>query len=61
MVKQFLCFYCYLNTNYLRNLRCSHDIHPDTIEAVPLIIDEAHKLGFQFLTVSQMIRGDVNQ
>lgn len=32
-----------------------HDIHPGTIEAIPILIDELTKLGYVFKTVSEMI------
>ena len=32
-----------------------HDIHPGTIEAMPILVDNIQKLGYQFITVSEMI------
>jgi len=32
-----------------------HDIHPDTIIAIPLIIQDLEAKGFQFKTISEMI------
>jgi peptidoglycan/xylan/chitin deacetylase (PgdA/CDA1 family) len=32
-----------------------HDVHPGTIEAVPMFIDELQKQGYNFLTVSEMV------
>lgn len=31
-----------------------HDVHPGTIEAIPLLIDELQKAGYSFVTVSEM-------
>ena len=33
-----------------------HDIHPGTIEAMPTLVDNIQKLGYHFITVSEMIR-----
>ncbi len=33
-----------------------HDIHPGTIEAIPLLIAELTKQGYNFLTVSGMLK-----
>lgn len=35
-----------------------HDIHPGTIEAIPRIIDEMHKQGYIFVTVSELIANE---
>lgn len=32
-----------------------HDIHPDTIEAIPLMIQELVKNGYELKTISEMI------
>lgn len=32
-----------------------HDIHPGTLEAIPVLIDELKKIGYTFKTVSEMI------
>ncbi len=32
-----------------------HDIHPGTIEAIPVLIDDLKKQGYSFKTVTQMI------
>lgn len=32
-----------------------HDIHPGTIEAIPIIIEQMRKKGFEFKTVSELI------
>jgi peptidoglycan/xylan/chitin deacetylase (PgdA/CDA1 family) len=34
----------------------SHDIHPGTIEAMPATINELEAKGFQFVTVSELLR-----
>lgn len=33
-----------------------HDIHPNTVQAIPVVIQKLHALGYAFKTVSQMIR-----
>src|SRR6266567_5537199 len=39
----------------------SHDIHPGTIEAMPLTFDALQAKGFRFVTVSELIRMAVPQ
>lgn len=34
----------------------AHDIHPGTIDAMPSTLDQLRRNGYQFLTVSQLIR-----
>jgi hypothetical protein len=36
-----------------------HDIHPGTIEAMPRLVDELLKLGYQFVTVSEILAHDI--
>jgi peptidoglycan/xylan/chitin deacetylase (PgdA/CDA1 family) len=33
-----------------------HDVHPGTVEAVPVFVDELQKQGYTFLTVSEMLK-----
>jgi peptidoglycan-N-acetylglucosamine deacetylase len=38
-----------------------HDIHPGTIEAMPTLVDNLQKKGFQLVTVSDLINSDKNR
>ncbi|MFT0846540.1 polysaccharide deacetylase family protein [Actinomycetaceae bacterium L2_0104] len=38
-----------------------HDIHPESVEAVPEIIDRLESQGYIFVTVPELVGGDVSQ